>query len=218
MTIPSSYASLQTTIGEQRERTDAAFASQLTTFIALAEAKLNRTLRVRLNKVDDATLTSSASSRLIALPSDFLDPIAVWLTTSSVRTLLRPYNAGTDSLSTTNGTPKAWAINGANIEFDCPLAASETFTIRYRKKLFDLATTSPNWLLTNHPDIYLYASLIEAADWENDDNGVLKYDARLKSAVAELERQESRHEARAQLTVDAALQPARTDFNYTAGF
>lgn len=217
MTTPTSYATLQTAIGEMRERSDSAFTSQLPTFVALAEAKLNRLLRIRQNETDDATLIGSSSSRTVALPSDFLDPVAVWLTTNSQRTLLRPYSAGTMSLSTTEGEPEAWAINGTNIEFDRPLDSAHTFTLRYRKKLFALATTDPNWLLTYHPDVYLFACLIEAADWEQDDNAVLKYDARLKSALAELHTQEGRHKSKATLTVDPALQSSVGHFDYTTG-
>lgn len=218
MTIPSTYSTLQTAMGENRDRADSAFTTYATTAIALWEAELNRSLRVRMNEVDDATLTGTASSRLMALPSDFIDPVALWLTTSSQRTLLQPYVAGTGSLSTTNGTPTAWAINGSNIEFDCPLSAADTFTLRYRKKLFDLATTSPNWLLTSHPDAYLWGSLKHMAIWEDDDNSVVKFDALAKAALADVRLQESRHKSRAPLTVDPALRPSRSDFDYTSGF
>lgn len=218
MTIPVSYATLQTALQEMRERSDTAFTNQLTTFIALAEAKLNRLVRVRPAEVNDTSLTGTASSRFITLPSDFMEPVALWLTSSSQYRLLRPYAAGSMTLSTTNGTPDAWAIDGTTIQLDVPCDSAHTFVFRYRKKLFDLATTSPNFLLTNHPDVYLFACLMEACDWENDNDGLGKYDARFKLAVAELERVESRHKARAVMTVDDAIQPTRTGFDFTTGF
>lgn len=212
MTIPTTYATLQTTIGEMRERDDTAFVTQLPTFIALAEAKLNRLLRARVNE-GDTPLTATPGSRSLTLPADFLDPVALFLTTGGQYTPLRPYAAGTLALETESGVPSAFAVDGLTLQLDRPADSGHSFVLRYRKRLFALASTDPNWLLANHPDVYLFAALIEAADWENDDNAVLKYDARLKGALAELHTVEGRHKAKATLTTDPMIAgAARFDF------
>ncbi|MCW5697218.1 MAG: hypothetical protein KIS96_10880 [Bauldia sp.] len=204
MTIPTTYATLIAAVGEMRERSDAAFVAQVPTFVALAEAKLNRLLRLRVNEVE-APLAATPGSRALALPADFLDPVALFLTTGGQHVPLRPYAAGTLALETAGGVPSAFAVDGDTLQLDRPADAAHSFVLRYRKRLFALAASDPNWLLVNHPDVYLFAALIEAADWENDDNSVLKYDARLKAALAELHGVEGRHKAKAPLTADPGL-------------
>ena len=177
MTIPISYATLQTAVAEYREQVGVtAFTDLIPTFIALCENKLNRVAPVRLSRVN-TTLTATPSSRNIALPADFVEGLGLFRTTDGNETELAKVSGGLHELSTTNGTPRIWGINAGNIELDCPADSAHTFRFYYRKKLFDLATTDPNWLLTNHPDVYLYGTLAEAAGYEMDDAAVAKYRA-----------------------------------------
>lgn len=215
----TSYATLQTAIADYRERSgDSDFTAQVPLFIALAEARLNRDLKVRTAEGTIATLTGTTSSRYVDLPSDYLEQIALYLTTNSRRTLLRPYVPGTIDLSTTSGTPSAWAIVGSTIEFDCPCDQAHTFALHYRLKLFDLATTDPNWLLTNYPDVYLWAALTEAADREGDDAAVVKYKLRYEEAKDSLLRLEGKAKSRAVLTVDPGLLGGGAGFDISRGF
>lgn len=52
--------------------------------------------------------------------------------------------------------------------------------------LVSLMTTDPNWLLTAHPDIYLYGTLVEAAPFLKDDARVPVWEARLQDAIESL--------------------------------
>lgn len=49
-----------------------------------------------------------------------------------------------------------------------------------------LMTTDPNWLLTAHPDIYLYGTLVELAPYLKDDARVPVWEQRYQDAVATL--------------------------------
>lgn len=200
----TSYAELQTAIQNWRDRSDTGFTDRVPEFIALAEARLNRKAPVRLAETN-TTLTGTTDSREIALPDDFLEPIALFLTTSGQQERLAPIIAGNYALTTTSGWPEAWMINGSNIDLNCPCDQAHTFLLRYRKRLFDLANTDPNWLLTNHPDVYLWGSLVEAANWEDDDAAIAKYEVRLKRAEAEVRWMEARSKAVAPMRVDPAL-------------
>ena len=216
MTIPTSLATLKTAIEEQRERTDAAFVAMESTFVALAEVRLNRLVPVRLSEVDTTSLTATISSSLITLPTDFLEAKALFLTTYGVEQPLTPFVIGTAEIGTTNAPPEHWAINGGSIQLDAPADAAHTFRFRYRKKLFDLATTDPNWLLTNNPDCYLWACCMEAAAWERDMDALAMYEARFQSAKDEIRWLENRAKALAPLRVDPALVGSRP-FNITTG-
>lgn len=199
------YAQLKTAVETWTERSgDAAITANVADFITLAEARLADVLPVRTAEAD-TTLTGSTSSRSLTLPSDFVEPISLHLTTvTTERRLLRPYVAGTLSLATSNGTPTAWAINGAAIELDVPCDQAHTFSLRYRQKfaLSDSATT--NWLLTNYPDIYIAATLTEFALFLPDLDMAALWQARLDKRVAEASAIMSRNKPSV-LTVDAAL-------------
>lgn len=215
MTIPVSYATLKTAIAERRERVgDSAFEALTPDFIAYAEAHLNRLAPVRLSEVN-TTLTATPSSRTIAMPSDFLEPIGLWMTTYGDERKMALMTAGSMAVSSTNGIPSYWVVDGSNVAFDCPADSAHTFRFRYRKKLFDLATTDPNWLLTNHPDVYLYASLVEAADHEMDQAASSYYTVRRDRAVDDVRWLEARSKV-APLRVDPALVAAPA-FDITSG-
>jgi len=220
MTYPTSYATLQTAIAERRERVGVSDYEALTPdFIRIAENKLNRIAPVRLSRVNDATLTATPASRNITLPSDFLEAYALFLTTDGDETELARIQPGVMELHTTSGPPRQWAINAGNIELDQLADSAHTFRFFYRKKLFDLSAggaSDPNWLLTNYPDVYLYGSLVEAADYEMDDNALVKYQARFDRALDDVVWLESQS-VRAPLRVDVALLGRRWPFNYTTG-
>ena len=200
----TTLAELKTAVQNWRDRQDAAFTDRTGEFVSLAEARLNDMVPVRLAE-GDTTLTGTVDSRSISLPSDFLEPIALFRTTGGDQYQLAPVIAGTYELNTTSGWPEAWMINGSNIDLDKPCDQAHTFLFRYRKRLFDLATTDPNWLLTNHPDVYLFATLVEACGFEGDDTGFALYEARLQKAMRRVRWVEARSKSIANLRVDAAL-------------
>ena len=205
MALITSYSTLQDAVGDWLERSgDSDVSSQVTTWIDLAEARLNRELRgLRTTTVDDATLTGASSSRNISISAlAFLAPVALFLTTDSTYTRLRPYAPGTMSLTTSNGYPKAWAINGTNIELDAPCDQAHTFVFRYHQAL-DIATAT-NWLLTNYPDVYLYESLKQSAIFFKDVPGAQGYGAIAQQIIDEIKTTEAKNFP-AQLTVDPAL-------------
>jgi hypothetical protein len=68
--------------------------------IAMGESRLNRLLDLRMFRAD-ATLTGTVSSRSLTLPTDFVEPIALFVTISGSRVALSPKIAGTFVYRTT---------------------------------------------------------------------------------------------------------------------
>lgn len=205
MATITDYASLKTEIGKYLERAgDDSVTGNVDGWIDAAESRLNRELRgLRTTTVDDATLTGTASSRNISISSlAFLAPVALILSTDSQYHPLRPYVAGTHRLSTVNGSPSAWAINGTNIELDRPCDQAHTFVFRYHQAL-DIASAT-NWLLTTYPDVYLYESLKQAAVFFKDFDGVSAYGQMAQQIIDEI-KEDIRQNAKADLVVDSAL-------------
>src|SRR5262245_41486008 len=159
MTI-SSYSELQTAVQTWLDRSD--LSVNAADFITLAQSRLNRILPLRMTKLV-AALTGTPGSANIPLPSDYVEPYALFLTTFGVKTELKPFVFGTIEQGIVNGVPSAWSINRAAIALDCPCDRAHSFEFVYRQSLALSDSAPTNWLLTNHPDVYLLASLVEAA-------------------------------------------------------
>lgn len=128
-------------------------------FIALAEAGLNR----ELAPVEtDVALTGTIDSRSIDISGTAcVEALALFLErTGRTEWPLARKTDGTFPYRDEQGEPSIWTIDGENIDFDRKLDQSYTFRFRIRQK-FALSDSQPtNWLLTNHPDVYLAAVLI----------------------------------------------------------
>jgi hypothetical protein len=162
------YTDLQATALDFMERTGVtADVAAAPVWIQLAEAKLNR----ELGAVEtDQALTGTINSRRIDISAySFVEVIALFVVdpTSGDEVEVKKRGDGTFPYLATAGQPKLWAVDGTNIDFDVPCDAAYTFRMRYRQR-FALATTSPNWLLTNHPDLYLAATLMWGAGYHED--------------------------------------------------
>lgn len=149
--------------------TRAGQTGQVADWITLAEARLNRDLGA---VETDATITGVSGSRTIDISAlSLVQPIALFLAEAgNDEVFITPKADGTFPYLTDTGRPAVWAIDGTNIDFDRVLDAEYPFRLRYRQK-FNLASSATNWLLTNHPDVYLAATLMWGAgyneEWSN---------------------------------------------------
>ena len=210
----ATYSELQTAVGNYLD--DTSLSSFIPDWITMAESRINRDIgNIRTSWVD-GVLTATPSSRSVALPSTFVEASALFLTTDDQYKRLIPFFPGTIELKTADGTPEMWCVNGANIDLDCPCAAADTFILRYRAKwtLSDSAPTS--WLLTNHPDLYLSSTLVEAYAFRGNEASALRWEQRYRMAAEEIDRNEARNVSIVPLSVDAALMPLR-GFDFTTG-
>lgn len=190
--MASTYAGLQTEIADLLHRTD--LTSKIPSFITRAEARLNRVSQLRTAETE-STLTCVVDSRFIALPSTFTKPIALWIEIDTERNKLESRIPSDLNYSETSGEPEEWAIDGTNIAFDKP--ADDTYTIYFRHftkfALSDTVTT--NWLLTENPDIYLYAALMESAPYIRDDGRLATWKAMFDMALQELKDSENKNKS-----------------------
>lgn len=205
MALITSYATLQSEALDWMER--AGQSGNAPTWVQLAEAKLNREIPAIET---DATLTGVVGSNAIDISSlSMAQPIALFLAeTGRDERKIDPAMEGTFPVSATSGRPSQWSIDGSNINFDRPLDSDYPFRFRYRQKL-SLATSDPNWLLTNHPDVYLAATMMWGAGYnENWSNGQI-WKAILDEAIPQI-RNQIAQSRRAVLRVDTALAGSRS--------
>ena len=186
----SAYSELVTAAGNWLSRSD--LDARIPEFIALAEARFRRVLPTIESEVTD-DLTVNAET--VALPADYLQLRAIHLDTDPRKPLdqmtlaaLRTFYA-----AQTVGEPQAFALTGSSIVFGPAPDAAYTAKITYLAKLTPLTDASPtNWLLADHPDIYLYAVLLQAEFYGWDDERLPMIKAALDEAIAELTAQSNR--------------------------
>lgn len=162
------YAELQTEVVDWMERQGQSAKAPL--WVQLAEARFNRELGV---VETNSTLSGAFGSRSIDISSlSMTQPIALFLSDPGRNEeTLTPKSEGTFEYRSGTGRPKFWAIDGRAITFDCPLGSPYSFRFRYRQR-FELSSSVPtNWLLENHPDLYLAGTMMWGAgynmDWPN---------------------------------------------------
>lgn len=211
----TTYAELQTAVGNWLD--DTSLSSRIVEFIALGEDAINDDLPNIAAAWTDTTLTGTTDSRSIALPSGFVEAQALFLTTFSTQGELVPFVNGSFPLRTTSGTPTGWSVNGENIDLDCPCDQAHTFLFKYRAK-WDIANDSTNWLLTNHPGIYLAASLVAAFLYRREMEAMAAWQGHYLAGVERVTNRESRTTSRAPLMTDIPNLVRRGGtFNYTTG-
>jgi hypothetical protein len=162
----TTYAELQTAIGDWLARDD--LTARAPDFITFAEARLNRELRCRQMV---AQATGTASSSVIAIVADMIEPILV-----RVDDVVIDYRPPTDfysrdAVNQTSSIARYYTVVGAEFRVAPTPTAATAYTIDYYQEIAALSTTATsNWLLAKWPNIYLYAALLEAEPFlKNDD-------------------------------------------------
>lgn len=163
----ANYTDLQASALDWMER--AGQTGQAVDWIALAEAKLNR----KLGPVEtDASRTGTVDSRSISISAlTVVEPIALFIAdpSGSSERELQQQAAATMSYDDNSGRPSQWAMDSAtNLKLDRPCDQAYSFRFRFRERFALSGSVTTNWLLTNHPDVYLAATLMWGAGYNQD--------------------------------------------------
>lgn len=185
MTI-TTYATLKTAIADFLNRDD--LTSVIPTFIALAEADMQRKLR---HWRMETRATAQLDTQFSAIPSDWVETIRFYLTTGETSRLELISQAEMidrkQADGNVTGRPYYYAMTGSQFELYPVPDGQYTGELLYFAKipaLSDSATT--NWLLTNAPDAYLYGALIHSAPYLKDDARIQVWAALYQSAIDNL--------------------------------
>jgi len=173
-------------------------------FIRTAESKINR--KVRVPTMIQSTTLVVPDTGIIALPARFL----------ALRSLALQADIGLGQTAELNYLPPDqfheknlnsniyagstrdafYTFEGDNLHYLPKPGSGETATlaITYWQGFdtLDATVNTTNWLLTNHFDIYLWATLADLADYIDDDAMQSKYELKLQNDINDLHRSESR--------------------------
>jgi len=209
------YADLKTDVIDWMARGE--LSGSAGKFIMLAEAHLNREIpAVEL----DTVLAGTPDSRDLDISALSVEsPISLFLIdpNTSGELELTEKAPGTFAYQDISGRPRYWAKSGDTIRFDCPVDQPYGFRFWFRQK-FALSDAAPtNWLLTNHYDVYLAASIVWGGVYVRGQALAATHTAILDSAIPSLKTSIARSK-RARLTVDPALQAISRRIIYTGTF
>lgn len=160
----TTYAGLKAEVSA-RVRNSRADDSTLSGCVSLAEAEMNRTLRSRRQV---ARVVAVISDELSAVPTDFAAPKVMKVNSPSkgrVRIITSQQMAAMkDELSSTpTGRPAYASVEGEEFEYYPIPDGDYDVELTYYQKVPALSDAAPsNWVLADHPDLYLAGGLWQA--------------------------------------------------------
>ncbi len=182
----TTYDELKSAVTDWLKRSE--LVDKVPNFIQLAEAHFNRTIRV---PEMEARATVSADGEFVGLPSDFLSLREIHVEGSHDRPLhyITPQELTHIEYSGYTANPFAYTILDGQIKlFPSPGVGNElNVEIIYIQKIPALSdSNTSNWLLASHPDIYLYATLLQAEAFLYNDRRMPVWERKADMAIAEL--------------------------------
>ena len=170
------FTELKDAVADWLDRSD--LTARIPDFITLAEARLNRDLRIRPMEVRSSMETTSGQ-RYFNLPGGYLQMRNMQMNTNPITPLEFITPEMLDRLygSDTTGKPRAYSLIGDEIQL-APIPDSDyTVEMAFYEKFTALGdgtsgTVTTNWLTTNAPDVLLYGSLLEAEPFIKNDERI----------------------------------------------
>ena len=164
--VITTYSELKTAIADWTHRSD--LTNHLDTFIDLAEARMNRELRM---SEMETRATITASSEYVAMPTGALEIRNIQVNGSYTYTVeyKTPAQMDKDNNGAT-GAPTFYTIIGDEFQF-YPVPTSTEIEVTYYKAITALDdTNTTNFLLTSHPECYFHGCMTYAKIYMMDDH------------------------------------------------
>ena len=192
----SSYSGLQTAVATLLMRDD--LAAAIPDWITMCEADVQRSLQVQ-DMEAITTLTFSANSVSVSLPSDYSTFRAAYFDTTSTSISASPFTIPSvtaqilfsNYISASTGRPQAFSIIGQTIRV-APVPDTKYYmNLIYYQNLPALSNTNTtNWLLKSYPDAYLYGTALHSAPYLNDDARIQTWAGLYSQALGDIKAQD----------------------------
>tara|TARA_R110002167_G_scaffold127862_1_gene309690 strand:- start:1815 stop:2462 length:648 start_codon:yes stop_codon:yes gene_type:complete len=185
------YATLKTAIGDYLESAETTFTNNLPTFIQEAEDRILKFVELPEQRRNVQGQTT-ANTRFLACPTDFLAPMSLAIVSSDTYTFLDLKHASFlkqySPTTTVTGQPKYYSIFSQDSFSLAPVPdAIYTVELHYLYKPASLTSGSDSGttvLSTDYPDALLYGSLVEGAIFLKETPDVIaQFEARFKEAI-----------------------------------
>ena len=202
----TSYTNLKTNIASYLARTD--LAEQIPMFIALAEKRLNRDLRLR-QTLQQSTYTLSTGF-LVPTPADFLEIKDIHIEGTPPITLIFLSTSQFYRKASVNaqGVPSNYTLVSNNFVLAPRPTISGKINMTYYKIPAPMSDTIPsNEYLEVCPDLLLYASLAESAPFLMDDPRLVTWEQLYSRGLTSITKSDEQSEFPAQpLAIQLTIQ------------
>ena len=192
----STFTELKDAVADWLDRSD--LTARIPDFIALAEARINRELRIRPMEVR-STMYATVDQQYFNLPGGYIQMRNIQLNTNPTTPLEYITPEMLDRLygSTTTGKPKAYTLIGDEIQLAPIPDSAYTLEMAFYEKFTALGdgtsgTVTSNWLTKNAPDILLYGALMEAEPFIKNDERVAVWLNGYGNAIDKLQKADQR--------------------------
>ena len=191
----ANYSDLQTATASWLHRSD--LTSIIPDFITLAENRIhygseNQNLPsppLRIRAMHNRS-TGTISSATIAIPTGYLETIRLVATINGLnRTLVYLPPMVIAPFETDSGDPSYYTL--INNDIHTAPNGSASYTHDYYKKL-DALSAGVNWLITNAPHVYLFATLLESASYILNDGRIAVWHSQYLAAISGLSGSDAR--------------------------
>ena len=173
------YASLQAAVANWLARAN--LAAAIPDLIQMGELRIFRELRVRRMQ---AIATGTATGGVIPLPADYLAVQSLSVNWGGRDFVLTP-GAPEDLANAAEGAPRKYVIIDDEIRLvGTDVATSYTLVYFARPEFLEQAVSGQNWIILTAPDLYLYATLLEAAPFLKNDARIPVWTGALANAFA----------------------------------
>lgn len=174
----ANYSDLLTAVGNWLNRAD--LTSRIPEFITLAEAEFNRKLRTIEM---EATATATATSGAVALPTDFAGLRSITWDNTALDYIAPGELLEDDS---TGATPRYYTIADGQILLR-PIVTGDVTIAYYQSVPALTVSNTTNWLMTKHPDLYLFSTLMQAEFYGWNDDRLPTVKARVNEIISQIE-------------------------------
>jgi len=170
------FTELKDAVADWLDRSD--LTARIPDFIALAEARINRELRIRPMEVR-SKMYATVGQQYFNLPGGYIQMRNIQLNTNPTTPLEYITPEMLDRLygSSATGKPRAYSLIGDEIQLAPIPDSAYTLEMAFYEKFTALGdgtsgTVTSNWLTLNAPDILLYGSLMEAEPFIKNDERI----------------------------------------------
>lgn len=158
---------------------------QVKFMIGLAEARFNRLINAPEREIQ-ATTTVTGD---ISLPNDCWALRSIYVDTDPTYVLdqMSPSALKKQYAGYPGGQPRSFALVGNALVFGPQLDGAYDIVIAYQQTIPSLSDeTTSNWLLVEHPDVYLYGTLVQCEAFIANDERVGLWKAALDECIGEI--------------------------------
>lgn len=174
----TTYSELQTAIAQWMHRSD--LTSVIPDFIALVEEKMNRYLRTKDNEL--ALSATAITNNRITIPANSVAVKTLWLDGYEGQPL-KPQTLESVISNGTEGLATIYAWRGAELVFD---GTGTVEGVLYRTIPALTVSNTSNWVLANHPSLYLFGALAEGNLYVKNPEEAGQWNARFQSVLDEI--------------------------------